>query len=216
MAKQQTNWGMQERRQDLQQAANSADVGNAFDLANRATEFVGKGLGSLGAVNTGIPAVGRAYNAINIYKGTKNIEKQLERGNNFNDIYLGRIDRDKLNQINDIRQNVNEPLISSPQVKIHKNDVQHIWNRRINDGGSTPKDVANSLKQSVFSKDSQMFPGNVSRNQLMIKIGNKHPYMSIISKDEAFDGVAIRSTMKKDSSTLRNRFPNLKFLNPKE
>ena len=210
------NWGMQERRQDLQQAANSADVGNAFDLANRATEFVGKGLSSLGAVNTGIPAVGRAYNAVNIYKGTKNLEKQLERGNNFNDIYMGRIDRDKLNQINDIRQNVNEPLISSPQVKIHKNDVQHIWNRRINDGGSTPKDVANSLKQSVFSKDSQVFPGNVSRNQLMIKTGNKHPYMSIVSKDEAFDGVAIRSTMKKDLSTLRNKFPNLKFPNLKE
>lgn len=81
------NLGMQERRQDLQQAANFADVGNAFDLANRATEFVGKGLGSLGAVNTGILAVGHVYNAINIYKGTKNLEKQLERGNNFNDIY---------------------------------------------------------------------------------------------------------------------------------
>lgn len=131
-------------------------------------------------------------------------------------IYMGHIDRDKLNQINDIRQNVNEPLISSPQVKIHKNDVQHIWNRRINDGGSTPKDVANTLKQGVFSKDSQVFPGNVSRNQLMIKTGNKHPYMSIISKDEAFDGVAIRNTMKKDLSTLRNRFPNLKFPNSKE
>lgn len=56
-------------------------------LANRATEFVGKGLSSLGVVNTGIPAIDHAYNAANIYKGTKNLEKQLERGNNFNDIY---------------------------------------------------------------------------------------------------------------------------------
>ena len=165
----------------------------------------------MSAVSTGVPTISRAYNAVNIYKGTKNLEKQLERGNNFDDIYMGRIERDKLNQINNIRQNVNEPLISSPRVKIRKNDIQHIWNRRINDGSTTPKDVANSLKQSIFSKDSQIFPGNVSRNQLMIKTGDKHPYMSIVSKDETFDGVAIRSTMKKDLSTLRNKFPNLKW-----
>lgn len=188
---------MQERHQDLQQSANSANIGTTFNWANRATEFVGNGLSGFGTASKSVPAIGRTYNAVNIYKGTKNLEKQLERGNNFDDIYMGRIDRDKLNQINNIRQNVNEPLISSPQVKIHKNDVQHIWNKRINEGGSTPKDVVKTLKQSVFSKDSQVFPGNVSRNQLMIKIGNKHPYMTAISKNDAFKGVAVRSTMKK-------------------
>ncbi len=159
------NWGMQERRQDLQQAANSADIGNTFDLANRATEFVGKGLGSLGAVNTGIPAVGRVYNAINIYKGTKYLEKQLERGNNFNDIYLGRIDRDKLNQINDIRQNVNEPTIVSGKVVIPKDRVEHIYQRRIVDYGYTPKDAAHTISDALFNKKSQVAPSRYSTLQ---------------------------------------------------
>ena len=198
---------MQERRQDLQRSAN---IGTAFDWANRATEFVGNGLSGYATVSKGVPAIGRVYNTVNIYKGTKNLEKQLERGNNFDDIYMGHIDEDKLNQINNIRQNVNEPLISSPQVKIRKNDVQHIWNRRINEGGSTPKDVVKTLKQSVFSKDSQVFPGNVSRNQLMIKTGNKHPYMTAISKDDAFKGVTVRSTLKKNLSELLKKYPDLK------
>ena len=38
----------------------------------------------------------------------------------------------------------------------------------------------------------------------------RHQNMSSISKDDNFDGVAIRSTMKKDLSTLLNRYSNLK------
>ena len=201
--------GAKERRQDLQQAADNAGVGQAFALANQATELAGNGIGLYGMAN--IPSATRqAYNAYNIYKGTRNLENQLQRGNNFEDIYMGRIDRNKLNEINNIRQGLGEPTIPSEQVKLLKNDIQHIWNRRIHEGGSLPKDVAHSVKQSVFSKDSQVFPGNVSRNQVMIKTGEKYPNMSAITKDNAFDGVSIRSTMKKDLSTLLRKYPDLK------
>ena len=201
--------GAKERRQNLQQAADNAGVGQAFALANQATELVGNGTGLYGMAN--IPSAARnAYNVYNIYKGTRNLENQLQRGNNFEDIYMGRIDRNKLNEINNIRQELGEPTIPSEKVKLLKNDIQHIWNRRIHEGGSLPKDVAHSVKQSVFSKDSQVFPGNVSRNQVMIKTGEKYPNMSIVSKDNAFDGVSIRSTMKKDFSNLLRKYPDLK------
>ena len=123
---------------------------------------------------------------------------------------MGRIDRSKLNEINNIRQELGEPAIPSEKVKLLKNDIQHIWNRGIHEGGSLPKDVAHSVKQSVFSKDSQVFPGNVSRNQVMIKTGEKYPNMSAITKDNAFNGVSIRSAMKKDLSTLLRKYPDLK------
>ena len=201
--------GAKERRQNLQQAADNAGVGQAFALANQATELVGNGIGLYGIAN--IPSAARnAYNVYNIYKGTRNLENQLQRGNNFEDIYMGRIDRNKLDEINKIRQELGEPTIPSEKVKLLKNDIQHIWNRRIHEGGSLPKDVAHSVKQSVFSKDSQVFPGNVSRNQVMIKTGEKYPNMSIVSKDNAFDGVSIRSTMKKDFSNLLRKYPDLK------
>ena len=105
-----------------------------------------------------------------------------------------------------------EATIPSEKVKLLKNDIQHIWNRRIHEGGSLPKDVAHSVKQNVFSKDSQVFPGNVSRNQVMIKTGEKYPNMSAITKDNAFNGVSIRSAMKKDLSTLLRKYPDLKQL----
>ena len=201
--------GAKERRQNLQQAADNAGVGQAFTLANQATELVGNGIDLYGIAN--IPSAARnAYNVYNIYKGTRNLENQLQRGNNFEDIYMGRIDRNKLNEINNIRQELGEPTIPSEKVKLLKNDIQHIWNRRIHEGGSLPKDVAHSVKQSVFSKDSQVFPGNVSRNQVMIKTGEKYPNMSAITKDNAFNGVSIRSAMKKDLSTLLRKYPDLK------
>ena len=181
--------GAKERRQNLQQTADNAGVGQAFTLANQATKLVGNGIGLYGIAN---------------------LENQLQRGNNFEDIYMGRIDRNKLDEINKIRQELGEPTIPSEKVKLLKNDIQHIWNRRIHEGGSLPKDVAHSVKQSVFSKDSQVFPGNVSRNQVMIKTGEKYPNMSIVSKDNAFDGVSIRSTMKKDFSNLLRKYPDLK------
>ena len=198
--------GMQNRRQDIQKAADNVGLGKALEVANKATEATGAALAG-STILKGIPT---AYNTYNIYKGTKNLENQLRRGNNFDDVFMGRIDKNKLDEINSIRKDVGEPIIPSKQVKILKNDVQHIWNRRINEGRYSPEDVANSVKQSVFSKDSQVFPGNVSRNQVMIKTGNKHPNMSIISKDDTFNGVAIRSTMKKDISTLLRKYPNLK------
>ena len=203
--------GAAKRRENLKQYANAADVGTAFDIANKVTEFAGGGLSGYGVAAKGIPATRQAYNAYNIYKGSRNLENQLQRGNNFEDIYMGRIDRNKLNEINNIRQGLGEPTIPSEQVKLLKNDIQHIWNRRIHEGGSLPKDVAHSVKQSVFSKDSQVFPGNVSRNQVMIKTGDKYPNMSIVSKDNAFDGVSIRSTMKKDFSNLLRKYPDLKY-----
>lgn len=198
--------GMQNRRQDIQKAADNVGLGKALEVANKATEATGAALAG-STILKGIPT---AYNTYNIYKGTKNLENQLRRGNNFDDVFMGRIDKNKLDEINSIRKDVGEPIIPSKQVKILKNDVQHIWNRRINEGRYSPEDVANSIKQSVFSKDSQVFPGNVSRNQVMIKTGNKYPNMSAISKDNTFNGVSIRSTMKKDISTLLKKYPNLK------
>ena len=77
--------GAKERRQNLQQAADNAGVGQAFALANQATELVGNGTGLYGMAN--IPSAARnAYNVYNIYKGTRNLENQLQRGNNFEDI----------------------------------------------------------------------------------------------------------------------------------
>ena len=132
--------GAKERRQNLQQAADNAGVGQAFALANQATKLVGDGIGLYGIAN--IPSAARnAYNVYNIYKGTRNLENQLQRGHNFEDIYMGRIDRNKLDEINKIRQELGEPTIPSEKVKLLKNDIQHIWNRRIHEGGSLPKDV---------------------------------------------------------------------------
>ena len=198
--------GVQNRRQDIQKAADNAGLGQALKVANKATEATGAAFTGT-TILKGVPA---AYNKYSIYKGAKNLEKQLRRGDDFQDIFMGRIDKNKLDEINSIRKDIGEPQISSKQVKILKNDVQHMWNRRVNEGRYSPEDVANSIKQSVFSKDSQVFPGNVSRNQVMIKTGNKHPSMSAITKDDTFKGVSIRSTMKKDLSTLLRKYPNLK------
>ncbi len=158
--------GAKERRQNLQQAADNAGVGQAFTLANQATELVGNGIGLYGIAN--IPSAARnAYNVYNIYKGTRNLENQLQRGNNFEDIYMGRIDRNKLNEINNIRQEFGEPTIPSEKVVIPKDRVEHIYNRRIAEYGYSPKDAARTISDALFNKESKVYPSRYSTLQKM-------------------------------------------------
>ena len=158
--------GAKERRQNLQQAADNAGVGQAFTLANQATELVGNGIGLYGIAN--IPSAARnAYNVYNIYKGTRNLENQLQRGNNFEDIYMGRIDRNKLDEINKIRQELGEPTIPSEKVVIPKDRVEHIYNRRIAEYGYSPKDAARTISDALFNKESKVYPSRYSTLQKM-------------------------------------------------
>ena len=159
--------GAAKRREDLEQYANAANVGTAFDIANKVTEFAGGGLSGYGAVAKGIPATHQAYNAYNIYKGGKNLENQLSRGNNFNDIYMGRIDKNKLNEINSIRQELGEPVINSERVIIPKDRVEHIYNRRILQNGYSPKTAANTISDALFNKESNISPSRYSTLQKM-------------------------------------------------
>ena len=158
--------GAKERRQNLQQTADNAGMGQAFALANQATELVGNGIGYYGMAN--LPSAARnAHNVYNIYKGTRNLENQLQRGNNFEDIYMGRIDRNKLNEINNIRQKLGEPTIPSEKVVIPKDRVEHIYNRRIAEYGYSPKDAAHTVSDALFNKKSKVYPSRYSTLQKM-------------------------------------------------
>ncbi len=159
--------GAAKRREDLKQYANAADVGTAFDIANKVTEFAGGGLSGYGVAAKGIPATRQAYNAYNIYKGGRNLENQLQRGNNFEDIYMGRIDRDKLNEINNIRQELGESVINSERVIIPKDRVEHIYNRRIIQNGYSPKNAASTISDALFNKKSNVSPSRYSTLQKM-------------------------------------------------
>ena len=203
--------GMKERKTKLQLSSDYAGVGDVFNVTNKGTYLIGNGLLLYLLRSKGIPAIRQAYNIYNIFNGSRNLANQLHRGSNFKDIYMGKIDKNKFNQINDIRLGLGEAPILSRQVKIPKQNVQHIWDRRINIGQSKPREVANYVKDSIFSKDSQVFPGNVSRNQVIIKTGDKHPSMSVISKDDIFDGISVRSSMQKDLPSLLKKYPDLKY-----
>ena len=144
--------GMQNRRQDIQKAADNAGLGQALKVANKATEATGTALTGT-AILKGVPA---AYNKYSIYKGAKNLEKQLRRGEDFQDIFMGRIDKNKLDEINSIRQNVGEQSIGSRKVTIPKDRVEHIYNRRVVEYGYTPEDTAHTISDALFNKNSKI------------------------------------------------------------
>ena len=144
--------GMQRRRQDIQKAADNVGLGQALKVSNQATEATGAALTG-NAILKGVPAV---YNTYNIYKGTKNLEKQLRRGDYFQDIFMGRIDKSKLDEINNIRQTVGEQSIRSRKVTIPKDRVEHIYNRRVVEYGYTPEDTAHTISDALFNKNSKV------------------------------------------------------------
>lgn len=144
--------GMQNRRQDIQKAADNVGLGKALEVANKATEATGAALAG-STILKGIPT---AYNTYNIYKGTKNLENQLRRGNNFDDVFMGRIDKNKLDEINSIRKDVGEQSIGSRKVTIPKDRVEHIYNRRVVEYGYTPEDTAHTISDALFNKNSNV------------------------------------------------------------
>ncbi|MBQ8482524.1 MAG: hypothetical protein IJ532_08340, partial [Alphaproteobacteria bacterium] len=134
------------------------------------------------------------YNQFVRWKGRRNLTKQLQRGNNFNDIYMGKVDKDKLNALNDIRKAEGSEYIPSSSVTIPKDRVQHIYERRIINNGYTPKDAADTIYDALFNPKSQIQP---SKYQTLQKFESPSSSRAIVGKIRNGDNIFVKTGYKK-------------------
>ena len=106
------------------------------------------------------------------WNGRRNLINQLKRGKNFKSITLGNISDKSLNEINEIRQNLNVPKINSRRVSVPADRVEHIYERRIFDNNYTPKEAADTVYDALFNKNSEIYP---TRYDTIQNMSSRHP-----------------------------------------
>ena len=163
------------------------NVGNLVQL--------GGGALSGGALaKTGLNQANMAYNKFTQLNGRRNLTNQLQRGNNFKDIYMGKIDKDKLNTLNSVRRSEGAEFIPSRKVNIPKDRVQHIYEERIIGDGYTPKEAADTIYDAVFNPKSKI---QASRYKTLQKFDSPTPNRAIVGKIRDGDSIFIKTGYRK-------------------
>ena len=130
------------------------------------------------------------------WNGRRNLINQLKCGKNFKSITLGNISDKSLNEINEIRQNLNVPKINSRRVSVPADRVEHIYERRIFDNNYTPKEAADTVYDALFNKNSEVYP---TRYDTIQNMSSKHPQYSndvFIGKIRDGDNIFVKTGYK--------------------
>lgn len=179
------------------------------------------GIGLAGAVAGGGVggAIGSAVNRQAIKRGTKELARQLKT-QEYADIEMGRFSRKALMELNGIRYKEGVKPMRDNQLMVRADRVEHIYERRVENDGGLPQQIAESIERVVSSKNPVVAKGKGSRNQEMSNMRENSKYADVayisVFEDEKplgalskFLGVkktqrtGIVTTMKKEKKRLR-------------
>ena len=167
------------------------------ELAQNVGQLIGYGGSALvgeALAKAGLNQANIAYNKLTQWNGRRNLTNQLQRGNNFKDIYMGKIDKDKLNTLNSVRRSEGAEFIPSRKVSIPKDRVQHIYEERIIGDGYTPKEAADTIYDAVFNPKSKI---QASRYKTLQKFDSPTPNRAIVGKIRDGNSIFIKTGYRK-------------------
>ena len=168
------------------------NVGQLAQLGGGA--LTGGALASSKLAKEGYNQANMAYNKFTQWNGRHNLTNQLQRGNNFKDIYMGKIDKDKLNTLNSVRRSEGAEFIPSRKVSIPKDRVQHIYEERIIGDGYTPKEAADTIYDAMFNSNSKI---QASRYKTLQKFDSPTPNRAIVGKIRDGNSIFIKTGYRK-------------------
>lgn len=191
------NSAMHHLNNKLEKGAQQADVENVYQGLKRFNEGIGAGLGLFAAKDVG----GYGLNEAIRWNGRRNLINQLERGNNFKDINFGKMNKDTLKDINQLRQqDGHEPL--SPQTYIPANVVRKWHEKRLSEG-YTPQDMSN-IASDLFQKGSRsVTESKYPHIQQVIKPKEKVSEVGYVSQNPSNRQTIIKSVYKKPNKEIK-------------
>lgn len=194
-------------------AAGGGALAGAVDSRNPWVDFgmelVGGGLsGGL------IPAFQKAekslLNVATKQIGKRKLAKQLETGDNFQDINMGNMTGDRLEKINEIRRMNGLDNITNSQVIIPKDRVAHIYDERIKANGWSPKQAAETIYNAIFGKNSQASKSDYDTLTALVNMGEKNADVGFVGKIRDGNTVFVKTGMKKNNGEAFKKFPDIK------
>ena len=90
-------------------------------------------------------------------RGRRELVNQLKRGHDFTDINFGKIEKSKLDALNDIRRYKNVAEIKDRTVTIPSDRVEHLYMERILGDKYTPQDVTNTISNALYGNKSIVY-----------------------------------------------------------
>ncbi len=162
-----------------------------------------------GVLGHGVATLGKGLlrplsNRLNQYIGKRKLTKQLERGNNFEDINLGNVDDDLVNQVNKIRNAENVSPVDSSKVTIPADRIEHINQGRIIDNGYTPRETAGAIDNALFGRNLHVKNGNLPQYQIIYDSSNP-ANTAIIGKHKDTGDIFVKTALKDSNLGKKNK-----------
>ena len=138
------------------------------------------------------------------YLGKRKLAKQLAKGSDFEDVNLGNIDDELATRLNQVRNAENVSPVESARVVIPRNNVEHIYQRRIADNKYTPDDMAGVVENALFGKNIHVVKGNLPQYQIIYDSSNPANKV-VVGKHRDTGDVFIKTAMKDSGLSKKNK-----------
>lgn len=148
----------------------------------------------------------RAANSLNRWYGKRKLAQQLSRGHGFSDINFGKIDKNKLDELNKIREIMDADAVNDRLTTVPADRIEHLYQERILKDGYNPKEVVNVLDSALYSKANKVVKGKHPTLQAFMDDKPKTMNVAIVGKHRDRGNVFVKTSYKKDAgSSLEGR-----------
>lgn len=145
-------------------------------------------------------------NSINRWHGKRKLAQQLRRGNGFSDVNFGKIDKNKLDELNKIREIMDVDAVNDRLTTVPADRVEHLYQERILKDGYKPKEVVNVLDSALYSKGNKVVKGKFPTLQAFVDDKPKTMNVAIVGKHRDKGNVFVKTSYKKGAgSSLEGR-----------
>lgn len=144
-------------------------------------------------------------NRVSRYIGKRNLIRQFKRGRDFEDVTLGNMDDDLVNNINQVRNMENVAPLDSSIISIPADRLEHIYEQRILGNKYSPDKTADVIYKALFSNNSKAIKGNYPQFQIVYDEVNP-ANTAVIGRHRNTGNVFVKTTMQKNAREL-GRFP---------
>lgn len=132
------------------------------------------------------------------WNGRRGLLNQLKRGHNFKDVNFGKVSPAKLEELNKIRKELEQPQINSGKVTIPADRVEHIYERRVLGDRYKPEDATDTIYKALFGKGSKIYPDKKHDTlQHFIDLSSKPSNKAIVGKIKGGDNIFVKTGFKK-------------------
>ena len=111
---------------------------------------------------------------------------------------FGKVSPAKLEELNKIRKELEQPQINRGKVTIPADRVEHIYERRILGDKYLPEDVVNVIYKALFGKNSKVYPDkNHNTLQHFVDLSSKPSNKAIVGKIRGGNNIFVKTGFKK-------------------